>query len=258
VCGSRATADGRLDDRLRRNLAVSARRLSASTATLRDVMAKGKWIVTFAAGTALFGSGLCAAQAVAAPTAATPPTISGSAVYGAKLTCNNGTWSAGAGSFTYAWELADGNLVVASGQTVTVKASWVGLGIQCAVTAKDTTGTASAASSAVTARASTPKISLREARQTSAGKVTFKGKISPIASLRGGSGSLILYRKTTAGPQQLSFNGGQTRPNLKTGAFTLVATGEPRGKHSYIIQYVPSALGYGQALVRRTITVSAS
>jgi endo-1,4-beta-xylanase len=218
----------------------------------------GKWMVTFAAGTALVGSGLCVAQAVADPTAATPPAISGSAVYGSKLTCDNGTWSSGAGSFTYAWELADGNLVVASGQTVTVRAAWVGLAIQCAVTAKDTTGTSTAASSAVTARASTPKITLTKARQTAAGKVTFQGKISPTASLAGGSGSLILYRKTSSGPEQLSFNGGQTRPNLKSGAFTLVASRQPRGKHAYVIQYVPSALGYAQVLVGRTITVTAS
>jgi hypothetical protein len=216
----------------------------------------GRLTTLLTAGAAIGACGIFAAEASAAPTAATLPSITGSSTYGSTLTCNNGTWSAGAGAFTYTWELADGNLQIATGSTLRVRAIWVGLGIQCAVTATDTTGSATAASVSVTATPLTPAIKVTEARQIAAGKIAIRGRISPVASLKGGAGSLILYRVTKTGPQQLSFNGGQTRPNQKTGAFTVTATGEPTGKNKYVLQYVPSALGYtSPVMIRRTITV---
>jgi hypothetical protein len=208
------------------------------------------------AGAAIGACGICAAQASAAPSAATLPSITGASSYGSTLTCNNGTWSAGAGAFTYAWQLADGNVQIGTGSTLRVRALWMGLGIQCAITATDTTGSATAVSPAVTATPLTATIKVTEARQTGTGSIEIKGTISPVASLSGGAGSLILYRVTKAGPQQLSFNGGQTRPNKKTGAFTMTANGEPKGKNKYALQYVPSALGYTSPVtIRRTITV---
>ena len=201
------------------------------------------------------GAGAAVAEA-AGPTAATPPRISGSGTYGSTLTCNNGTWSAGAGSFTYSWELADGGVQIGSGSTLHVRAVWVGLGIVCTVTAKDSTGTASATSPPITAAAAVPKIVISRARQTAAHKITIRGHITPARSLNGGAGSLILYRVTTAGLQQLSFNGPQTRPNKKSGDFTLVASSEPVGRHTYIVQYVPSAIGYApQVTTSRKIRV---
>jgi hypothetical protein len=208
------------------------------------------------AGAAIAASGAFAAQASAAPTAATLPSITGASSYGSTLTCNNGTWSAGAGAFTYAWQLADGNVQIGTGSTLKVRGIWVGLGIQCAVTATDTTGSAAATSAAVTATPLTPTIKVTEARQVATGKIAIKGTISPVASLKGGAGSLILYRVTKTGPEQISFNGGQTRPNQKTGAFTMTASSEPKGKNKYALQYVPSAVGYSSpVMIRRTITV---
>ena len=208
------------------------------------------------AGAAVGACGLCAAQASAAPTPATLPSITGASSYGSTLTCNNGTWSAGAGAFTEAWQLADSHVQIGTGSTLKVRAIWVGLAIQCAVTATDTTGSATATSPAVTATPLTPTIKVTEARQVGTGKIAVKGAISPVASLKGGAGSLILYRITKAGPQQISFNGGQTRPNPKTGAFTMTATGEPTGKNKYALQYVPSAPGYtSPVMIRRQITV---
>lgn len=207
-------------------------------------------------GAVIGACGVCAAQASAAPTAATLPSITGARSYGSTLTCNNGTWSAGAGSFTYGWQLADGDAQIGTGQKLRVRAIWVGLGIQCAVTATDTTGSATAASAAVTATPLRPTIKITRARQIATGKIVIQGKIRPIASLKGGAASLILYRKTKAGPEQLSFNGAQTRPNKRTGAFRMTATGEPTGRHKYILQYVPSAPGFTpQITVRRKITV---
>ena len=216
----------------------------------------GRLSTLLTAGAALGACGVCAAQASASPSAATPPSISGSSTYNSKLTCNNGTWSAGAGSFAFSWQLADGAAQIGTGSTLRVRAIWTGLAIQCAVTATDTTGSATATSPAVTAKPQTPTIRITEARQVGPGKIAIRGSIRPVASLKGGAASLILYRQTKAGPQQLSFNGAQTRPDKKTGAFMMTAGGEPKGKNKYILQYVPSAIGYSpQVTVRRTITV---
>ncbi len=210
-----------------------------------------------ATGAALAAGGLCAAQASAAPTPASLPTISGTAVYGSTLTCANGTWSAGAGGFSYTWELADGNVAIGTGPNLRVRAPWVGLGIVCAVGATDSTGSATATSPAITAKPLVPTIHITQAAQLVPGKVVISGTVGPTASLNGGNGSLILYRATKSGFQQLSFNGSQTRPSRKHGAFRLVATGEPRGRNRYIVQYVPSALGYGsQVTASRRVTVS--
>jgi hypothetical protein len=216
----------------------------------------GRLTTLLSAGAAIGACGVCAAQAAAAPTAATPPSITGSSTYNSKLTCNNGTWSSGAGSFAFSWQLADGNAQIGTGSTLRVRAIWMGLGIQCAVTATDPTGTATATSASVTATPQRPSIRIAEARQVAPGKIEIRGTIRPVASLKGGAASLILYRQTKAGPEQLSFNGRQTRPNVKTGAFLMTATGEPKGRNQYILQYVPSATGFTpQTTVRRTITV---
>src|SRR6201996_4914737 len=127
------------------------------------------------AGAAIGACGVCAAQASAAPTAATLPSITGASSYGSTLTCNNGTWSAGAGGFTYAWQLADGNVQIGTGSTLRGRAIWGGLGIQCAVPATDTTGSATATSPSVTATALTPTIKVSEARQVATGKIAIKG-----------------------------------------------------------------------------------
>jgi hypothetical protein len=208
------------------------------------------------AGAAIGACGVCAAQASAAPTPATLPSITGASSYGSTLTCNTGTWSAGAGAFTETWQLADSNVQIGTGSTLKVRAPWVGLAIQCAVTATDTTGTATATSPAVTATPLAPAIKVTEARQVGTGKIAIKGAVSPVASLKGGAGSLILYLITKTGPEQISFNGSQTRPNLKTGAFTMTASGQPKGKNKYALQYVPSAMGYtSPVMIRRQITL---
>ena len=201
--------------------------------------------------------GAAATVANAAPTASTPPIITGKAAYGSTLTCTNGTWSAGAGSFVYTWELADGNVAVGTGATLRVRASWVGSAIVCAVTGKDTTGTATATSAPVTAAPQAASVTVTSAREisTATRKVRFAGRISPTASLAGGTGSLILYRKTRTGLQQLSFNGNQTRP-ARNGSFVLETTGEPTGTNTYVVQYVPSALGYGRSTVTRRVKVT--
>jgi hypothetical protein len=220
-------------------------------------MRTGTWKGMLAAGSAIAVFAAVVAEADATPTASTPPTISGQATYGSTLTCTNGTWSAGAGSFTYRWELADGDVPIGQGATLKVRAIWASLGIVCAVTGKDTTGSATATSAPVTARAATAKITVTRAREVSTATRTIliAGRISPAASLQGRAGSLILYRLTSSGLRQLSFNGPQTHPR-SNGTFSIVSTGEPTGTNTYVLQYVPSALGYTtQSVVSRRIRV---
>jgi hypothetical protein len=203
----------------------------------------------------LAASGLAAASAAAAPSASVPPAIGGSATFGGKLACKNGSWSSGAGSFVFGWQLADGNIPIATGSTLTVRAPWVGKAVVCVVTAKDSSGTATAVSPPVTIAAAPTKIVIASARQTAAHTVTIAGHVSPSKSLAGGSGSLVLYRLTRSGLQQLSFNGSQTRPSRKNGAFTLIAASEPIGRFTYFVQYVPSAPGYATELASRKVRV---
>ena len=205
---------------------------------------------------AIVGAGLAAAApATAAPTASTPPAISGTPAYRSSLSCTNGTWSAGAGSYAYSWQLADGNVPIGTGPKLRVRAVWVGQAIVCAVTAKDSSGTATAVSPPVTAAPAAIKVRITKARQTTSRRIEIEGTISPTASLNGGDGSLILYRETSAGPVQLSFSGDQTRPK-HNGSFRLVAGDQPIARSTYVVQYVPSAEGYlAQAVASRKIRV---
>lgn len=214
------------------------------------------WKRSFGVLAALSAAGLAAAAPAAAkPTATTPPVISGTPAYGSTLSCATGTWSAGAGSFAYTWQLADGNVAIGTGPKLRVRAAWVGQAIDCAVTAKDTTGAATAVSPAVTARPAAMKVTITKARQTTSRRIEIEGKVSPTGSLHGGAASLILYRETKAGLVQLSFGGSQTRPK-RNGSFRLVAGDQPIARSTYVVQYVPSGEGYpAQAIASRKIRV---
>jgi hypothetical protein len=213
------------------------------------------WKPILASASVLAASGVAVATAAAAPTASTPPAISGNPGLGGTLACKNGSWSSGAGSFAFGWQLADGNVPIAGGSTLKVRAPWVGKAIVCVVTAKDGSGTGTAVSPPVTIAPGLTKIVIASARQTAPHTVQISGHISPTKSLVGGAGSLILYRQTRSGLQQLSFNGDQTRPSRKNGAFTLIAASEPTGRFTYVVQYVPSAQGYGTEMVSRKVRV---
>ena len=213
------------------------------------------WKPILATASVLAASGVAVASAAAAPRATVPPAISGKAMIGGQLACKNGSWSSGAGSFSFGWQLADGNVPVASGATLKPRGNWVGEAIVCVVTAKDSSGTTTAVSPPVTITPAPTKIVIATARQTAAHTVRITGHVTPTKSLAGGSGSLVLYRQTRAGLQQLSFNGKQTRPKRKTGAFVLVAASEPVGRFTYVVQYVPSAPGYAPRLATRKIRV---
>ena len=162
------------------------------------------------------------------PTASTPPTISGTAAVGGKLTCNNGTWSAGAGSYAYQWEIADTGSVIGTKPAITLGARVSGLAVDCVVSATASRGAPGPA---------------RSKEVSADGGLTLTGKITPAGAAKGGLGSLSLYRQSASGPQQLTFDEADTTP-ATNGSFTLAVTGEPTGRHTYVLQYVPGAAGY--------------
>ena len=128
------------------------------------------------------------AVASAAPVAAKPPTITGKPAYQQTLTCNKGTWSADAVSFSYAWAISGGS-TIASGPTLKVPASAIGYNVVCIVTARDAQGQTTPASSAqvlIAPGISTVKITKATARN---GVVTISGFVGPAtARTRGPDG----------------------------------------------------------------------
>jgi hypothetical protein len=88
-------------------------------------------------------------KAANAPAEITPPTVSGSAVVGQRLTATTGTWQGTDPiSYSYAWQTCNAGVTNCSGtgktdQTYTVAASDVGKRIRVRVTAKNTAGSSS-------------------------------------------------------------------------------------------------------------------
>jgi hypothetical protein len=84
-----------------------------------------------------------------APAEITPPTVSGSAVVGQRLTTDNGTWQGTQPiSYSYAWQTCNAAVTSCSGtgktdQTYTVAASDVGKRLRVRVTAKNSAGNSS-------------------------------------------------------------------------------------------------------------------
>ena len=211
-------------------------------------------LVSIAAAAAV--TALIAPAASATPTPVQSPAVTGNAVFGATLTCRNGTWSAGAGSFTYAWQYADGNVPIATGQTLKVTDAMVMLGIDCVVTATDGSGKpASVTSAPVTPQPATPTVKLTRATVSRARTVRIYGTIAPTASLGPTGASLTMLRRTSSGLEQITFTGPQSHPP-RNGRFTLTASHEPAGRNTYVIEYAAGAPGYaGQVLTTRTLRV---
>ncbi|HET7572863.1 MAG TPA: hypothetical protein VFJ77_09390 [Gaiellaceae bacterium] len=122
-------------------------RLLAAAATLTGLVA----VVTLFAGTGFAGSS--AAQANYAPTAKTPPTISGSAMVGQTLTVSNGSWTYQATpTYTYQWVRCDtagngcSNLNGSTATTYHVGNDDLNHTIRVVVTAHNAQGTASSMS----------------------------------------------------------------------------------------------------------------
>ncbi len=92
---------------------------------------------------------------VGVPVSTSPPSLSGDAVVGSKLTESHGSWTNNPASYSYQWEDCAGSvcspIAGATGQTYVLNAGDVGATIVVQETATDATGAGSPASSAATA-----------------------------------------------------------------------------------------------------------
>lgn len=201
-------------------------------------------------------SAVGAAVAIAAPVASKPPTISGKPNLGQTLTCNKGTWSPDAVSFTYAWAISGGS-TFATGQTLKVPNTTIDYDVFCIVTAKDAQGNATPASSAqVQIGEGIPTVKITKASVKN-GLVTISGIVGPAAARKkgpDGASTVVLDRELTSKNdlQQIS------EPKIvrsKDGSFT-ISGHDVKGKHTYVVEYDPSeGSGYTQGSATRKLTV---
>jgi hypothetical protein len=213
-------------------------------------------VVALSAIAAAAPTAIAAAAAIAAPMASKPPTIRGRPNFGQTLTCNKGTWSADAVSFSYAWAISGGS-TIATGRTLKVPASATGYNLVCIVTAHDAHGHTTPASSSevlIGDGISTVKITKASVRN---GVVTISGIVGPAAArTKGPNGwsSVVLDRELTSkiNVQRIA---GPKVVKTRNGSFTISGR-DTKGAHSYIITFDPSeGSDYAPGQATRKLTV---
>lgn len=201
-------------------------------------------------------SGVVVAVATGAPVAGKLPTVSGRPNLGQTLTCNKGTWSPDAVSFSYTWAISGGS-TIGSQQTLKVPASAIGFDVACIVTARDAQGQTTPASSAqvlIGPGISTVKITTAAVKKSI---VTISGFVGPaVARNKGPNGwsTVVLDRELTSkiDVEQIA---GPKIVRTKNGAFT-ISGHDTKGKHTYVINYDPSqGSGYAPGSATRKLTV---
>jgi hypothetical protein len=196
------------------------------------------------------------AVAIAAPVAGKPPTISGKPAYQQTLTCNKGTWSADAVSFSYAWAISGGS-TIATGPTLKLPASAIDYNVVCIVTARDAQGQTTPASSAqvlIAPGISTVKITRATGKN---GVVSISGFVGPAtARERGPNGwSMVVLDRVLTSVQDVQQIAGPKIVRSKNGSFT-ISGHDTKGKHTYVINYDPSeGSGFAPGRAIRTLTV---
>jgi hypothetical protein len=204
----------------------------------------------------LTASAIVAAVAIAAPVASKPPTITGRPNLAQTLTCNTGTWSSDAVSFTYAWAVSGGS-TFAGGRTLKVPRSVVGYDVVCIVTARDAQGQTTPASSSqvlIAPGISTVKIVRASVKH---GVVTISGIVGPAAARRKGPNgwsTVVLDRELTSksNVQQIA---GPKVVRTRNGSFT-ISGHDTRGTHTYVVNFAPSeGSDYAAGSATRKLTV---
>jgi hypothetical protein len=200
-------------------------------------------------------SAIMAAEALAAPAASKPPTISGKPAYQQTLTCNKGSWSPDAVSFSYAWAISGGS-TIATGPTLRVPAAAIDYDLVCIVTARDAQGETTPASSAqvlIQPGISAVKITRASVKR---GVVTISGFAGPaLARKRGPNGwSTVVLDRVISGEQVQQISDPKTI-RTKDGSFT-VSGRDVKGTHTYVVNFAPSAeSGFAPGKATRTLTV---
>jgi hypothetical protein len=202
-------------------------------------------------------SGLVVAVATGAPVAGKLPTISGKPNLGQTLTCNKGTWSSDAVSFSYTWAISGGS-TIGSGQTLKVPASAIDFDVVCIVTARDAQGQTTPASSAqvlIGPGISTVKITKATVKK---GVVTISGFVGPAGARKKGPAgwsTVVLDRELTSKIDVQQISNGPKLVKSRNGSFT-ISGHDTRGKHTYIVNFDPSAgSGYSPASATCKLTV---
>jgi hypothetical protein len=197
-----------------------------------------------------------AAVALSAPVPGTAPSISGKPNFDSRVTCNPGTWSGGAVSFSYVWTYNGGGPTIATTQKLHAPRTVTDFNILCVVTATDAQGqTASASSPGVVIGAgiSTLKITSAKVKQT---LVTVSGVGGPGPALERGpaGGPYVVLDRVLSKNHFLQLAGPQIVTSRK-GKFTISAH-DSRGRHTYLLLFVPPAsTGFAETSADRKLNV---
>ncbi len=203
---------------------------------------------------------LSAATALAAPVSTAPPKIEGDASFSKTIRCDPGSWSGSPTSLAYAWLV--GGAPHGSGPTFKLDQAFYmgGYDISCQVTATDAGGASVSATSApVRPALGQTKLTITKVTAASGGRVTFKGKLTPLAVAKQfGGGSIVLHRKAPSkqfGPKAVYQLGSGTLG--RKGTFTVKGV-DKAGKRSITVDFYPGNGGFGlwaPAAATRTVTI---
>jgi hypothetical protein len=226
---------------------------------MRGAIVKGLALGAMLSGAAVAaatGAPTNGAPPTVGPVSTKPPTITGKPNYAQTLTCNKGTWSSNAASFTYAWAISGGS-TIATGPTLKVPQSAIDFNVVCIVTARDAQGDTTPASSTqvlIGAGISTVKITKASVKK---GLVTISGFVGPAGARKKGPNgwsTVVLDRELTSVIQVQQIGSPKTI-RTKNGSFT-VSGHDTKGMHIYVINYDPSAgSGFAPGRATRKLTV---
>jgi hypothetical protein len=199
---------------------------------------------------------MLAAVALAAPVPGKLPSISGEPNYNSTLTCNNGTWSGGAVSFSYVWTYTGGGPTISTAQKLRVPNTLIDFNILCVVTAHDAQGqTASASSPGVLIGAGISTVRITRAK-VKHGKVTISAVGGPgLALKRQSSGRpYVVLDRLLSRNHYLQLAGPKIVTNAR-GKVT-ISGHDSRGHHTYFLFFVPPAgAGFTESSATRKLTV---
>ena len=143
------------------------------------------------AAVAVLSAGSVLAASAAGPANTTPPSVAGSPIIGKVLTGSRGTWTGTGIKYSYAWQRCDTNgagcaaIAGATGTTYTITSAVLGATIRFAVTASDSSGETTLASSP------TGEITTADGKPASSAPPTTTGTATVGTTLASTTGSWV-------------------------------------------------------------------
>jgi hypothetical protein len=197
-----------------------------------------------------------AAAAISAPVPGKAPSISGKPNFNSTLTCNTGTWSPDAVSFSYQWTYTGGGPMIAATQELRVPRTVIDFNILCVVTAHDAQGQMTSASSpGVVIGPGIATLKITSAKVTKS-LVTISAIGGPGPALeRGPSGAAYVVLDRVLGKNHFLQLAGPKIVTSRKGKFTISAH-DSRGRHTYVLLFVPPpSTSYTETSATRKLTV---